>query len=153
MIKFSYQYPPEAKTHLKDSRKSAMEFFHEFFVNSQKTTVAQSLFNKVVDFCNFTERKDPQYRCFLMHFARYLRHLFYGKASGDYFCSKQKYFTNNIVKNSLRKEEMETACKKSKDTHKKNLITIYIKFSYPFIIKKFLYFSFLSFLWYIENAT
>ena len=38
---------------------------------------------------------------------------------------------------------METACKKNKDTRQtKNLITIYINSSYPFIIDKFLCFSF-----------
>ena len=31
---------------------------------------------------------------------------------------------------------METACKKNKDTQNKNLITIYIKSSYPVTIKK-----------------
>ena len=59
---------------------------------------------------------------------------------------RKKYYTNKIVKKSLRKEKMETACKKKEDTLNKNLITIYMKSSYPFTMKKFLYFSFLRFL-------
>ena len=38
---------------------------------------------------------------------------------------------------------MEAACKKNKDTQNKNIATIYIKSSYPFITKK-LFISFFS---------
>ena len=55
------------------------------------------------------------------------------------------YFTNKIVKNSPRKEKMETASKKNTDTQNKSLVTIYIKSLCPLSIQKFLYFSFLCF--------
>ena len=148
-LNFSYQYPPEAKVYLEPSRTSAMELFREIFFSKfhKNTPLLESLFNKVTGFLyrNFRKRKDSNTGVF-WHFS-------YWKPPGDCFCSTKKYFTNKKVQNSLRKEKMETACKKNKDTQNKNLITIYIKSSYRFIIKKFLYFSFLCFLWYIESAT
>ena len=64
-------------------------------------------------------KKGLQHRSFLMNFARYLRHLFYRTPLDESFCSTEKYFTNKIVKNPLRKEKkVETACKKNNDTHK-----------------------------------
>ena len=51
-----------------------------------------------------------------MNFARYLRKIFHRTPPGYCFCSTEKYFTNKIVKNSLRKEKKETACKKCNGT-------------------------------------
>ena len=51
-----------------------------------------------------------------MNFARYLRNTFHRTPPGYCFCSTEKYFTNKIVKNPLRKEKKETACKKCNDT-------------------------------------
>ena len=80
-------------------------------------------------------KKGLQHRCFLINFARCLRHLFYRTLPGNCFCSTEKSFTNKIVKNPYRKEKkMEATCKKKNDAQ--NLITIYIKFSYP--IQKFI---------------
>ena len=68
--------------------------------------MSESLFNKVAGlFQNFTETKDFTHRSFLMNFARYLRRTFYKTPPGDYFCSTEKYFTNKINKNPLRKEK------------------------------------------------
>ena len=67
---------------------------------------------------------------------------------GDCFCSTKKYFTNKI----LKKKWKQLVRKSKRHTQNKNLITVYIKSSYPFMIKN-LCFSFLCFLWYIENAT
>ena len=48
-------------------------------------------------------KKRLQHRCFLMNFARCLRHLFYRTSPSNCLCSTEKYFPNNIVKNPLRK--------------------------------------------------
>ena len=46
-----------------------------------------------------------QHKCFLMNFGKYLRQLFYRTPPGNCFCPTEKYFTNKIVKNPLRKEK------------------------------------------------
>ena len=52
----------------------------------------------------------------------------------------EKYYTNEILKNSLRKEKKNGNSLQEKQQHaqNKNLITIYVKSSYPFTIQKFL---------------
>ena len=127
-----------------------MELFCEifFFCKIHKTPVLESDFNEVTGVYPATSLKertptqvssdefgDILKTLSLQNTSRQLL-LFYGK----------KYFVNKIVKNPLRKgEKMET--NKSNHTGKeKNLITIYIKSTYPFTIQKCLYFSFLCFL-------
>ena len=87
-------------------------------------------------------KKGLQHRCFLMNFARYLRHLFYRTPPGDCFCSTEKYFTNKIVKNPLIKEKkMETACKKKNNTEQK--LNYYLdEVSIPFYDSKIYLFLF-----------
>ena len=46
-----------------------------------------------------------QYRCFIINFTRYLRHIFYRTPPGDCVCPTEKYFTNKIVKILLKKEK------------------------------------------------
>ena len=84
-------------------------------------------------------KKRLRYRCFLMNFA-----IFYRTPPDDCFCSKEKYFTNKIVKSPLRKKKMQTAGEKNSAMHrKKNLNTAYyIKSSYFFIIFKIPLFHF-----------
>ena len=52
-----------------------------------------------------------------MGFAKYLiKKPFYRTATGACFCSTEKYFNNEIGKNSLKKKKkMETAGKKNND--------------------------------------
>ena len=131
---------------------SAMELFRELccccccccYKIHKKTTVPESLFYKVIGFYPATSiKKGLQYRCFLMNFAKYVRHLFYGTPLGDSFCSTKKYFTNKIIKKSLRKEKNGNSLqKKQRYTQNKNLTTIYIKSSHPFTIKIFFLFLF-----------
>ena len=97
--------------------------------------------------CNFTEKRTST-QVFSDEFYKILKTSFLQNTSRR-FCSTEKYFTNKIVKNSLRKEKkMETACQKNK-----NLISIYIKSSYPFAIQKLRYFSFLCFPLYNESTS
>ena len=71
---------------------------------NKKTSVLESHFNKVTGLYPATSlKKRLQHRCFLMNFARYLRHPFYRTPPGDYFCSTEKIFINKIVKKPLRK--------------------------------------------------
>ena len=95
----------------------------------KKKSVPESLFNKV---------------------AGLLRHSFYRTPPCDCFCSTEKHFTNKIVKNPLKKK-MKTASKKKKQQHmqNKNLITIYIRASFPFTIH--FYISFYYFYLYACN--
>ena len=97
----------------------------------KKKPVPESLFNKVTGL---------------------LRHFFYRTPPCNCFCSTEKHFTNKIVKNPLTKKKKETACKKTKKknknatTHaKKNLITIYIRASYPFNIHFYISFYYSTF--------
>ena len=89
-----------------------------------------------------------------MGFAKYLiKKPFYRTPPGACFCSTEKYFNNEIGKNSLKKKKkMETAGKKNNDAEK-NLNTTNIKFSYPFTNKKFLSLPFLCFPWYTESTS
>ena len=92
-IDFSYQYLPEAK-----------EKFY-FCKIHMKTPVPEYLFNKVTDLYLPTLLKErTRSRCFLMNFARYLRRLFYRTPPGYCFCSTEKYFSNKIVNNPLKKK-------------------------------------------------
>ena len=52
----------------------------------------------------------------------------------------KKYFINKIVKNPLRKEQKNgnTLQEKQPQRQNKNLISIYMKSSYPFTIQKWL---------------
>ena len=94
-------------------------------------------------------KKGLQHRCILMNFARYLRHLLDRTPPCDCFCFTEKCFTNKIAKNPLSKEKNGNTCKKKlRHMQIKNLITLYIKSSYPFTIKKFCYFSFLSIIYW-----
>ena len=99
-----------------------------------KTPVSKYVFNKVAGLYPATSLKEnfPK-RCLLMNCEGYLRQLFYRTSPGDCFCSTEKYFTNKIEKNLLRK-----ACKKQQHKQNKNLIPIYIKSSYPFTIQNLL---------------
>ena len=64
-----------------------------------------------------------------------LKTVFFLTPPGNYFCSTEKYFTNKIVKNPLRKmKKMETSCKKNNDTAKRNHYLHQVFISYP---KKF----------------
>ena len=113
----------------------------------KKTPVPESLSNKVTGLYLATSL-----RCFLMNFVRYSKDLFYRTPSGDCFCSAEKYFTDKIVKTLWKKKKKWKQPVRKTTTHANpNLITIYIKSSYPFTIQKCLYFSFLCFSWYIEN--
>ena len=80
----------------------------------------ESHFNKVititlqVSVLQFHWKKGLEHRCFLVNFARYLRHIFYRIPPDD-----ENYFINKIVKNPLEKrEKIETACKKNNHTGK-----------------------------------
>ena len=63
-INFSYQHPPEALAYLEPSRISAMKLFREFFFFCccckihKKTSVPESLFNKVIGFYPTTSLKE-----------------------------------------------------------------------------------------------
>ena len=139
---------PEAKVYLELSRTSTMElfcnFFFFFFCNIyEKTPVPESLFNKLTGLYSATSLKDRTPSQMLSDgFCEILKtRFFYRTLPHDCFCSTEKYFTNKIVKNPLRKKKkMETACKKTHNTH------------CPFTIQKLLYFSFLYFPPYIENT-
>ena len=73
---------------------STMELYCEkcFFCKiNKKTSVLESHFNKVTGLYPATSlKKGLQHRCFLMNFARYLRHSFYRTPPGDQFCSMEK---------------------------------------------------------------
>ena len=49
-----------------------------------------------------------------MSFAKYLRSQLYGTPTGEYFCSTDKYFTNKIVENPLKKEKQNAKCYQGK---------------------------------------
>ena len=70
--------------------------------------------------------KELPYRCSLMIFARYLRHLFYRKPPGDCFCSTEKYFTNKIVMNPLRKETKRKQLVRKTTTHAEQNLNQYL---------------------------
>ena len=100
-----------------------MELYCEkcFFCKiNKKTSVLESHFNKVTGLYPATSlKKGLQHRCFLMNFARYLRHSFYRRPPGDYFCSTEEIFYQQISKEPLRKgEKMETAGKENNHTRK-----------------------------------
>ena len=122
-----------------------MELFHEFFFSKihKKTPVPESLFNKVIG-CypetSLKERRTP-IQVFSDEFGEIFKTPVLWKTSRWLLLFYEKIF--NHSKNSLRKEKMEAACKKNKDTQNKNIATIYIKSSYPFITKKF-FISFFS---------
>ena len=100
-------------------------------------------------------KKVLQHGCFMMNFARYLRHTFYRTPPGDCFCSTEKIFYQQNSKEPSEKRVKNENSLQEKQPHRqnKNLITLYIKSSYPFTIQRCLYFSFSYFLWYIENTS
>ena len=108
-----------------------------------------------VSILQFHWKKGLQHRCFLVNFATYLRHLFYRTPPGDYFYFTEKIFYQQNSKEPSEKRDKNRNKLEEKQPHRqnKNLITIYIKSSYPFTIQKCLYFSFLCFLWYNENTS
>ena len=133
-----------------------MELFNEkfFFAKVTRKCLCRSLFliKLQVSILQLHWAKGLQERCFLMNFVRHSKHLFYRTPSGDCFCSAKKYFTDKIVKTLWKKKKnVNNLSEKQRHTQNQNLITIYIKSSYPFTIQKCLYFSFLCFSWYIEN--
>ena len=101
-----------------------------------------------VSILQFHWKKGLQNRCFLVNFARYLRNLFYSTPPGDYFCSVEKIFYQQNSKEPSENRENNRNSLQEKQSHRqnKNLITIYIKSSYPFTIQKCLHFPFLCFL-------
>ena len=99
-ISFSYQYLPEAKVYLEPSRKfynGAWEILRNiFFVVAEFTRKhlywSFILIKLQVSILQLHWKKGLQHRCFLMNFARHLRHTFYGTPPGDYFCFTEKIF-------------------------------------------------------------
>ena len=144
MINFSYQYLPEAKVYLEPSRTFYNGAFSRniFFAKLTRKQLCRSLIliKLQVSILQLHWKKGLQHSCFLMNFARYLRHLFYRTPPGDCFCSTEKIFYQQNSKEPSHRQN-------------KNLITLYIKSSYPFTIQRCLYFSFSCFLWYIENTS
>ena len=125
-ISFSYQYLPEAKVYLERSQKfynGAWEILRNifFFAEFTRKHLCWSfiLIKLQVSILQLHWKKGLQHRCFLMNFARYLRHSFYRRPPGDYFCSTEEIFYQQISKEPLRKgEKMETAGKENNDTRK-----------------------------------
>ena len=119
MINVSYQYLPDTKAYLDPSRTSTMGILlQNVFLQN-----CRSLSSK------FTDRKESHPGVFWWILRDTKIQLFCRKPSGNCFCSTQKSFTNKIEKNPLRKEKIETACKKNNDLYtrrRKNLFTIYI---------------------------
>ena len=115
-INFSYQYLSEAKTCLEPSRTSAMELSCEkiFCAKFTRKHLCRSLFliKLQVFILQLHWKKGLPHRCFLMNFAS-----LYRTPPRDCFCSTERYFTNKIEKNPLRKK-MKTACKKNNDTRR-----------------------------------
>ena len=137
--------------------KLCCEIYTYFFAKFTRKHLCWSLIliKLQVSILQFHWNKELQHRCFLVNFARYLRHLFYRTPPGDYFPSTEKIFYQENSKEPSKKREKNRNNLLEKQSHRqnKNLITIYIKSSYPFTIQKCLYFSFLCFLWYIENTS
>ena len=101
----------------------------------KKTPVLESLFNKVTDLYPATLTQDSPTGVFWWVSARYLRHLFYRTPPGDSFCSTEKYFTNKIVKNPLRKEKNWKHFVRKTTTHTEQKFNYYLhQVSYPFTI-------------------
>ena len=73
----------------------------------------ESLFNKVIGFYSATSLK---VRIPIQVFSDEFCEILKTHSLQNNFCSTRKSFSNKIVKNFLRKEKMETACKKNKDT-------------------------------------
>ena len=125
-ISFSYQHLPEAKVYLERNRKfsnGAWEILRNifFFAEFTRKHLCWSfiLIKLQVSILQLHWKKGLQHRCFLMNFARYLRHSFYRRPPGDYFCSTEEIFYQQISKEPLRKgEKMETAGKENNHTRK-----------------------------------
>ena len=96
MINFSYQYLPEAKVYLEPSRTFCNGAFSRniFFAKLTRKQLCRSLIliKLQVSILQLHWKKGLQHSCFLMNFARYLRHLFYRTPPGDCFCSTEKIF-------------------------------------------------------------
>ena len=79
-INFSHQYLPEAKAHSEPSQTSRMKIFHEkhFFQKFARKHLCRSLFliKLQVSILQLHLTEGLQHMCFLMNFARYLRHHF-----------------------------------------------------------------------------
>ena len=91
-----------------------------FLQNSQEKHLCRSLFliKLQVSILQLDWKKGLQHRCFLMNFARYLRHLFDRTPPCDCFCSTEKCFTNKIAKNPWVKKKNGNTCKKNNVTGK-----------------------------------
>ena len=86
-------------------KHSTMELFkYFFFAKFTRKHLCWSLIliKLQVSILQFHLKKGLQHRCFLVHFARYLRDLFYRTPRGDYFCST----------------EIDIACKENNHTDK-----------------------------------
>ena len=96
MINFSYQYLLEAKVYLEPSRTFYNGAFSRniFFAKLTRKQLCRSLIliKLQVSILQLHWKKGLQHSCFLMNFARYLRHLFYRTPPGDCFCSTEKIF-------------------------------------------------------------
>ena len=76
---------------------SKMDHFREiflFFAKFTRKTLCWSLIliKLQVSILQLHWKKELQHRCFLMNFARHLRHLFYRTPPAGYFCSTEKIF-------------------------------------------------------------
>ena len=128
-INFSYQYLPEGKAYLEPSRTSTIELFHEFFFLckiQKKTPVSESLFNKVTGLYLATsvkERTPTQVfsdQFYEIHKTPFLTEHLQATAFAE------KYFTNKIVKNPLRKEKKWKQLVRKTTTHAKQKLNHYL---------------------------
>ena len=156
-INFSYQYLLEAKAYLQPGRTFTMELFREkkiiFFAKFTRKHLCRSLFLIKLQFSilQLDWKKGLQHRCFLMNFARYLRHLFDRTPPCDSFCSTEKYFTNKVAKNPLSKEKkMKTLVRKT-TSYAKQKLTHYLRLHILLLFKNFV--ISLLFPWYTENTS
>ena len=109
--------------YLELSRTSTMELFCNFFFFFcniyEKAPVPESLFNKLTGLYSATSLKDRTPSQMLSDgFCEILKtRFFYRTLPHDCFCSTEKYFTNKIVKNPLRKEKKWKLLVKKPTTH------------------------------------
>ena len=122
-INFSYQYLSEAKAYLEPSPTfyngafSRNIFFPKFIRKHLCWSVI--LMKLQVSILQIHWKKVLQHRCFLVNFARYLRHFFTEHLQVTISVLRKKCFINKIVKNPpIKRKKMETACKKNNHTGK-----------------------------------
>ena len=128
-----------------------------FFKIQKKNTCAGVFLIKLqVSILQLDWKEGLQHRCFLMNFARYLRHLFDRTPPCHCFCSTETCFTNKIAKNPLSKEKKMEALVRKTTSHakqKRNHYLHYYLLSLHFLLLFKNFVISLFFPWYIENTS